>query len=67
MTRYILTHDIYTPLSIEAGVAAFAHLCQAASQHDDKYSILTISVGDHTIQAELLNYILALSAQDLLP
>ena len=66
MSQYTLTHDIYTSNGIEAGIAAFAHLCHAASQHSDSHSILTITDCDEAMRAELLNYILTLSAQELL-
>ena len=66
MRQYTLTHDVYTPHGIDLGIAAFAHLCHAASQHDADHSILTISATDEAICADLLNYILAISAQELL-
>lgn len=66
MRHYTLTHGVYTPQGIDLGIAAFAHLCRATSQHNSDHSILTITAGDEVICAELLNYILALSAQELL-
>ena len=66
MRRYELTHKVYTPSSIDAGVAAFGHLCHATAQHHDNDSVLTITAPDETLDREMLNYILALAAQELL-
>lgn len=66
MTQYRLTAGIYTPNAIAAGIEAFAHLCTATAYNGDDHTILTISSNDSVLDAELLNYILTLSAQELL-
>jgi hypothetical protein len=66
MRQYELTHAIYTPRSIDAGVQAFAQICQATAAHGADSSVVTITGADETLDSELLNYILALTAQELL-
>ena len=66
MRQYELTHAIYTPSSIDAGIAAFGHLCQATAERLVDESVLTITGGDEALDPELLNYILALAAQEIL-
>lgn len=66
MRRYELTHKIYTTGSIEAGIAAFAHLCNATADHHADHSVLTVTAPDDTLDREMLNYILALAAQEIL-
>jgi hypothetical protein len=64
MTR-LLTHEIYTTAAIRHGLSAFAPHCKATVQHGADESLLTIA-DDPAIASELLNYILTLSAQELL-
>ncbi len=64
MTR-VLTHDIYTVNALQRGVKAFSSHCDARVEHGSTESQITIS-GDEGIAAELLNYILTLSAEELL-
>jgi hypothetical protein len=64
--QYELTRDIYTPTAIDHGIAAFAHLITANAEHLDAYSVLTVMTTHDAMAAELLNYVLALSAQELL-
>jgi hypothetical protein len=64
--QYELTHDVYTPSAIDSSISAFAHLVSARADHRDAYSLVTIASNDKSIDAELLNYVLALSAKELL-
>lgn len=64
--QYELTRDIYTPAAIDSGITAFAHLVPADAEHHEAYSVLTVKAADNAIAAELLNYVLALSVQQLL-
>lgn len=66
MRRYDLTHEIYTPGSIDAGIRAFMHLCRASAEHHDDDSVLTITASDEALDREMLNYILGLAAQEIL-
>jgi hypothetical protein len=66
MTEYRLSTDIYTPQAVADGIQAFAHLCTASSHLAGDHMILRIDATDDPVHAELLNYILALSAQSLL-
>ena len=66
MTEYRLSSDIYTEQAVAEGIKAFAHLCTATSYPAGDYTILRIDGTDDMLHAELLNYILALSAQTIL-
>lgn len=66
MRRYRLTHEIYTPSSIDAGIKAFVHLCRATAEHHNDDSVLTIAACDEALDPEILNYILALATQEIL-
>jgi hypothetical protein len=64
--EYRLTTAVYTEEAVTAGISAFAHLCSARMTASEEHIVLAISDGDETLHAELLNYVLALSAQALL-
>lgn len=66
MTEYRLPTDIYTQQAIADGIQAFAHLCAASAHPAGDHTILKVAAADIALQAELLNYILAVSAQSLL-
>lgn len=66
MTEYRLPIDIYAPQAVADGIQAFAHLCAASCNLADDHTILRVDATDDLLTAELLNYILALSAQSLL-
>ena len=66
MTEYRLPIELYTPQAVAAGVQAFAHLFAASGHLAGDHTILKVDAADHVLHAELLNYILALSAQSLL-
>ena len=63
----VLSHEIYTTSAIDAGIAAFAHLLTATVEHQDRDTTITIIAATDDVVAELLNYVLGLSAQELLP
>lgn len=64
MTR-VLTQEIYTFNAIDQGLTAFASHCDAKVEFGADESTITIH-GDDRIAAELLNYILTLSAAEIL-
>jgi hypothetical protein len=66
MTEYRLSIDIYTPQAVAEGIKVFAHLCTASSHLGGDHIVLRVDAADDPVHAELLNYILALSAQSLL-
>jgi hypothetical protein len=66
VTEYRLSIDIYTPQAVADGIQAFAHLCAATGHPAGDCTILRVDATDDLLPAELLNYILALSAQSLL-
>lgn len=66
MKSFELTRDVYTEDAIDGGIAAFAAVCAATAIHETGFSFLTILTADSYIASELLNYILAASAQELL-
>ncbi|MGJ5814511.1 hypothetical protein [Paludibaculum fermentans] len=63
---YRLSTEVYTRDAVANGVAAFAHLCTAQMCDEIDYTLLTLDGGEQWLHAELLNYILGLSAKDLL-
>lgn len=66
MTHFRLTRDIYTVHAIDEGICAFSHHCSATVEHGPSESVLTLAANEETVAAEFLNYILAMSAQELL-
>ena len=66
MTEYRLSIDIYAPQAVADGIQAFAHLCTATGHPAGDHTILRVDTTDDLLPEELLNYILALSAQSLL-
>ena len=66
MTR-ILSHEVYTIGAMTAGMKAFAHLFDTSVQHHESESVITLASTEDDLADELLNYILTLSAQELLP
>jgi hypothetical protein len=64
--EYHLPIDIYTPQAVTDGIQAFAHLCAASGTLANDHTILRVEAQDDFLDAELLNYILALSSQSLL-
>ena len=66
MKRFRLAGDIYTPTAIKNGIEAFANVCEATEHEEDGHAIITIGTADDVIHGELLNYILTLSAEELL-
>jgi hypothetical protein len=66
MTR-VLSHDVYTVNAIDEGTAAFAPHCDATVVHRESESVITINSVKSDMAWEMLNYILALSARELLP
>jgi hypothetical protein len=64
--EYRLPIDIYTSQAVTDGIQAFARVCSASGTLADDHTILGIDSMDDLLHAELLNYILALSAQSLL-
>lgn len=66
MSQHVLTRDVYTPEAIDAGITAFATLLRASAHHDQAQSVIDVTSSDDRVTRELLNYILATSAQELL-
>jgi hypothetical protein len=66
VSEYVLASEIYTPEAVAAGIKAFANHCNATAQPREGHTILSIEGTDDVHHAELLNYILTLSAQALL-
>ncbi len=64
---WVLSKEVYTPTAIHSGIAAFENLCSATVDVRESESILTIVDTERDLSSELLNYILTLSAQEILP
>jgi hypothetical protein len=61
-----LTHDMYTPGAINESVQAFREAISVTVNHLDGHSMLNIDSDDIDTAAEMLNYVLGLSARALL-
>lgn len=66
MVTFELTHDIYTPAAIDASMQAFRGAVSVSVSHVDDHSVLVFDTSDVNTASEMLNYILGLSAQELL-
>jgi hypothetical protein len=65
----MLTHDVYTPAAIEQTIVAFHHLCEVEARIDGEATHVRFDLktgGPSTVPDDFLNYVLELSAQELL-